>query len=70
MSGLQTISTKLEPEMAKYISENQYISEDQIEKAIQTLPKSYDSEIYSNKCDIVYNHFLNMAQSAGSSAYA
>jgi type I restriction enzyme R subunit len=36
----------------------------------QTLPKSYDREIYSNKCDKVYDHFLTMAQSGGSRAYA
>ena len=36
----------------------------------QSLPKSYDREIYSNKCDKVYDHFLTMAQSGGSRAYA
>lgn len=36
----------------------------------QTLPKSYDREIYSNKCDKVYDHILTMAQSGGSRAYA
>ena len=36
----------------------------------QTLPKSYDREIYNNKCDKVYDHFLTMAQSGGSRAYA
>ena len=36
----------------------------------ETLPKSYDREIYSNKCDSVYDHFLTMAQSGGSRAYA
>ncbi|MEI6754976.1 MAG: hypothetical protein WCK78_17650 [Paludibacter sp.] len=36
----------------------------------QTLPKSYDREIYSNKCDKVYDHFLTMAQSGGNRAYA
>jgi len=28
----------------------------------ETLPESYDRAIYSNKCDIVFDHFLNMAQ--------
>jgi type I restriction enzyme R subunit len=36
----------------------------------QTLPKSYNREIYSNKCDKVFDHFLSMAQSGGSRAYA
>ena len=36
----------------------------------ETLPKSYDREIYSNKCDRVYDHFLTMAQSGGGRAYA
>lgn len=36
----------------------------------ETLPKSYDSEIYSNKCDRVYDHFLTMAQNGFSRAYA
>lgn len=35
-----------------------------------TLPKSYDQEIYNNKCAKVYDHFLTMAQSGGSRAYA
>jgi type I restriction enzyme R subunit len=35
----------------------------------ETLPDSYDREIYSNKCDRVYDHFLTMAQSGGR-AYA
>ena len=36
----------------------------------EPLPKSYDSEIYSNKCDRVYDHFLTMAQNGFSRAYA
>ena len=35
-----------------------------------TLPDSYERAIYSLKCDKVYDHFLNMAQSGGSRAYA
>ena len=35
----------------------------------ETLPKSYDMEIYNNKCDSVYDHILTMAQSGGR-AYA
>lgn len=35
----------------------------------ETLPKSYDMEIYNNKCDSVYDHILTMAQSRGR-AYA
>ena len=35
----------------------------------ETLPDSYDREIYSNKCDRVYDHFLTIAQS-GDRAYA
>ena len=35
----------------------------------ETLPDSYDREIYSNKCDRVYDHILTMAQSGGR-AYA
>ncbi|MDR6571252.1 type I restriction endonuclease subunit R [Chitinophaga ginsengisegetis] len=27
-----------------------------------TLPESYDRTIYSTKCDVVFDHFLNMAQ--------
>ncbi|MBN1416495.1 MAG: type I restriction endonuclease subunit R [Bacteroidales bacterium] len=35
-----------------------------------TLPESYDRSIYSTKCDVVFNHFLMMAQSMDKRAYA
>ena len=35
-----------------------------------TLPESYDRAIYSTKCDIVFNHFLLMAQNGNSRSYA
>lgn len=35
-----------------------------------TLPQSYDRTIYSNKCDLVFNHFLQMAQNGNFKAYA
>lgn len=34
------------------------------------LPQSYDRTVYSNKCDIVFNHFLLMAQNGDNRAYA
>ncbi len=36
----------------------------------QTLPKSYDKALYSQKCDRVYDHFLNLAQRVDIRAYA
>lgn len=35
-----------------------------------TLPDSYDRAIYSNKCDIVFEHFLTMAQKSNNRGYA
>lgn len=35
-----------------------------------TLPDSYDRAIYSNKCDVIFDHFLMMAQSGGIRGYA
>jgi len=35
-----------------------------------TLPESYDRAIYSSKCDIVFEHFLLMAQGGNGRAYA
>jgi type I restriction enzyme R subunit len=35
-----------------------------------TLPQSYDRAVYSNKCDIVFDHFLMMAQNGNFKAYA
>ena len=35
-----------------------------------TLPQSYDRAVYSNKCDIVFDHFLTMAQNGNFKAYA
>jgi type I restriction enzyme R subunit len=29
-----------------------------------TLPASYDRAVYSNKCDIVFDHFLMAAQNS------
>jgi type I restriction enzyme R subunit len=34
------------------------------------LPQSYDRNIYSNKCDIVFDHFLMKAQNGSFKAYA
>ena len=34
------------------------------------LPQSYDRAIYSNKCDIVFDHFLMMAQKGSFKAFA
>lgn len=35
-----------------------------------TLPESYDREIYSSKCDIVFNHFIHLAQNQNYKATA
>ena len=35
-----------------------------------TLPESYDRAIYSNKCDVVFEHFLMQAQGEKGRAYA
>jgi type I restriction enzyme R subunit len=35
-----------------------------------TLPESYDRAIYSSKCDIIFEHFLLMAQGGNGRAYA
>ena len=35
-----------------------------------TLPQSYDRTVYSNKCDIVFDHFLMMAQNGNFKGYA
>ncbi len=35
-----------------------------------TLPQSYDRAVYSNKCDIVFDHFLMKAQNGNFKAYA
>lgn len=35
-----------------------------------SLPPSYDRSVYSTKCDIVFDHFLTMAQAASGKAYA
>ena len=35
-----------------------------------TLPESYDRAVYSNKCDIVFDHFLMMAQNGNNTGYA
>lgn len=47
----------------------------QVQAAIKTvlnesLPLSYDRSVYSSKCDIVFDHFLTMAQAASGKAYA
>jgi type I restriction enzyme R subunit len=34
-----------------------------------TLPQSYDRAVYSNKCDIVFDHFLMMAQKGNGRAH-
>lgn len=42
-----------------------------IKKALnETLPESYDRAIYSAKCDIVFDHFLTMAQNGNYKATA
>ena len=47
----------------------------QVQAAIKTvlndsLPPSYDRSVYSTKCDIVFDHFLTMAQTGSDRAYA
>jgi type I restriction enzyme, R subunit len=34
------------------------------------LPQSYDREVYSTKCDVVYDHFFMIAQNGNGKAYA
>lgn len=36
----------------------------------EALPQSYDREVYSNKCDVVFDHFFMMAQNGNAKAYA
>jgi type I restriction enzyme R subunit len=36
----------------------------------EALPESYDREVYSTKCDVVFDHFFIMAQNGNGKAYA
>jgi type I restriction enzyme R subunit len=36
----------------------------------KTLPESYDRTVYSNKCDIIFDHFLTMAQKTNKRGFA
>jgi type I restriction enzyme, R subunit len=36
----------------------------------ESLPPSYDREVYSTKCDIIYDHFFTLAQNGKARAYS
>lgn len=36
----------------------------------ESLPQSYDREVYSTKCDVVFDHFIMMAQNGNARVYA
>lgn len=41
-----------------------------VEDTLDQLPEAYDKEIYQQKCDLVFQHFLNNYSGAGKSIYA
>lgn len=41
-----------------------------VEDTLDKLPRAYDKDIYKQKCEVVFQHFLNNYSGAGKNIYA